>query len=59
MNTMPMISTPITVSGDVYGARLRVESVASTHAWKQRPALAGFAKIDNTIGVSARKRRHR
>ena len=53
-----MITTTSLTAGAVYGARLRVESVAPMHAWKQqRPVSAGFNKIDNSTGVSARKRR--
>jgi len=55
-----MITTTNLTAGAVYGARLRVESVAPMHAWKQqRPQLVSFTKIDNSTGVSARERRHR
>lgn len=53
-----MITTMNLTVGAVYGARLRVESAAPMHAWKQqRPVSVGFSKIDNNTGVSARKRR--
>lgn len=53
-----MITTLNTAAGVCYGARLRVESVASMYAWKQqRPELVAFTKIDNSTGVSARERR--
>jgi len=58
MNTTPMIWTPNAAAGAVYGARLRVESVAPAHAWKpMRPELVAFNQIDNSTGVSARKHR--
>jgi hypothetical protein len=54
-----MITTLNLTAGAFYGTRLRVESVAPTHAWKQqRPQLISFTMIDNSTGVSARKRRH-
>ena len=54
-----MITTTNLTVGAVYGARLRVESVAPMHAWKQQgPVAVGFPTIDNSTGVSARKRRH-
>lgn len=55
-----MTTTPYTAAGAFHGARLRVESVARTGAWKQqRPTLVSFTMIDNNTGVSARRRRHR
>ncbi len=60
-----MTTTPNATVGACYGARLRIESVAPMHAWKQqRPQLVTFAvrgdctKTDNSTDVSARKRRH-
>ena len=59
-----MITTTNLTVGAVYGARLRVESVAPMHAWKQqRPVAVAFpvidasTQIDNSTGVSARERR--
>ena len=56
---VPLMITMNLTAGAVYGARLRVEPVASLHAWKQqRPVSVGFSTIDNSTGVSARERRH-
>ena len=55
-----MITTLNAAAGTFYGTRLRVESPAPMHAWKQqRPQLVSFTQIDNNTGVSARERRHR
>jgi|APThiThiocy_cv2_1041547.scaffolds.fasta_scaffold02569_9 hypothetical protein len=54
-----MITTTNLTAGAVYGTRPCVESVAPMHAWKQqRPLAVGFNQIDNSTGVSARRRRH-
>lgn len=52
------------LAGRITAPRLRVDSVESLYTWQQKrpaaiagPATLGFVMIDNSTGVSARKRR--